>query len=90
MIYADKFGNIITNIKRSDFKKFLGKKDFTAFLKRKKIKRFCSSYSSAKKNIPFFIEGSFGYLEISLKESSALKYFGIKTVRGTKILVKAL
>lgn len=74
IIYLDKFGNIITNIKKSDLK---NSSKFKATLNKKTIKKIYNCYQEAEDNQPFFIEGSFGYLEISLKNKSAKDFFSL-------------
>ncbi|UCC94654.1 MAG: SAM-dependent chlorinase/fluorinase [Candidatus Omnitrophota bacterium] len=78
ILYKDKFGNLLTNITKSQFHTFLGKGNFSAVLKAKKIRKICSFYSQAKKDEPFFIEASTPFLEISLKNGSASEYFTVK------------
>jgi len=88
ILYIDKFGNIVTNIT----KKYLDKIDdggFVARLNNKTIKKFYRTYSDAPSMQPFFIEGSFGYLEISLKGKSARDYFGLKNSNKIIALRKA-
>ncbi len=78
IIYIDNFGNIVTNIKKNDLFSFIKSNKFIAYLKRRTISNIYSSYGEAPVNIPFFIEDSFGYLEISFKQKRADKYFGVK------------
>ncbi len=86
IIYSDHFGNLITNIKKNQLKNFCPNK-FKASLRGKKIRGFSSSYGRADSE-PFFIEGSFGYLEISLKNTSAKEYFKIKDIKNIKVIIK--
>lgn len=88
IIYVDKFGNLVTNIKKGQLKKILGK-NFIGILKNKKIKRIVSCYEKGNPNEPFLIDGGFGYLEISLKNKSARKYFGIKDNVPSKVIIKS-
>lgn len=88
VIYADRFGNLVTNFKKEELDKFLEDKRLNAFLNKKPIKKICSFYAEAKDKEPFFIEGSFGYLEISLKDKSAKEYFGIKDIEKVKVMVR--
>ncbi len=72
---VDKFGNIITNILRKDFINFTGKNNFISYLNGKKITRFYDFYSQAPDSKPFFIEGSSSFIELSIRERSAYRYF---------------
>ncbi|MCD6228652.1 MAG: SAM-dependent chlorinase/fluorinase [Candidatus Omnitrophica bacterium] len=85
IIYIDSFGNLVTNIDRITLEKFIKNRNFVAFLNKKKIAKFCDSYLQGEKE-PFFIEGGFFKLEISLKMKSAKRYF--KAKEGQKIVIK--
>jgi len=86
ILYVDRFGNLVTNIKKKDFLNFTKHRKFIGSLNGKIIKSIYNFYEEAPKGKPFFIEGSFGLLEISLKKKSALKHFRIKSSR--KITVR--
>lgn len=88
VIYADKFGNLITNMTKKQFLDFTKGKDFSAILKNKRIKKLYSFYAQAKDNEPFLIEGSLSLLEISLKNKSAKDYFFVKNINAIKINIK--
>jgi len=88
VIYQDKFGNLVTNLKKKDLVKFLKGKDFIASLNAKKFKKLYSFYEQAKDKEAFFVEGSFSCLEISLKNKSAAKHFGLKKGDRAKIIIK--
>lgn len=90
VIYIDKFGNLVTNIEKSFLQKFLKGKKFRATLAGKKIKTLSGSYVKNRPNEPFFIEGSFGYLEVSLKGESAKNYFKISPDKKTKLIIKKI
>jgi len=78
ILYIDKFGNIVTNITKKDLNKIKSNGSFTARLNNKTIKSIYRTYSDASLMRPFFIEGSFGYLEISLRGKRAKDYFNLK------------
>lgn len=84
IVYIDKFGNLVTNLKRS----ILSGKKFKAELNGKRIEKLYSCYSKAKNNEPFFIEGSFSFLEISLKGRSAQEYFSVKKEKENKLSIE--
>ncbi|MCD6133997.1 MAG: SAM-dependent chlorinase/fluorinase [Candidatus Omnitrophica bacterium] len=86
VIYIDKFGNAILNIKKEDFASFR-----KLYLKTKKglvgleKKTF---YHQAKKGRFFLLEGSFGFLEIALKEDSAASYLKLSVGMKVEIILK--
>ncbi|MBD3264773.1 MAG: hypothetical protein GF375_06700 [Candidatus Omnitrophica bacterium] len=76
VIYADKFGNLVTNIKNIQLERRLKKSSgIEARLNDRIIEDIYVSYFRAKKESPFFVMGSSGYLEISLKADSAKDFF---------------
>ncbi|OQX79347.1 MAG: hypothetical protein B6D56_07285 [Candidatus Omnitrophica bacterium 4484_70.1] len=88
ILYIDSFGNLVTNIKKDAFLNFVKNKKFIAILNGKKIRKLHNFYSQAKSGIPFFIEGSFSFLEISLYLSSAKEYF--KAKEEDTVIIKRL
>ena len=90
IIYADKFGNLITNVTKNQFINFVKGNNFVAYTNGKKIKNMHSYYAQAKINQPFFIEGSFCLLEVSCKGRSAKDYFSLKEEVLPKLTVKRL
>jgi S-adenosylmethionine hydrolase len=74
----DKFGNIITNLKRSH----LGK-DFVIRVAGLSITRFCRSFSEAEPGEFFALEGSTGYIELALNQGSAADRLNVS--RGAEI-----
>ncbi len=76
ILYADKFGNLITNIPTSAARALQGRgstKKLSLSIDGRKTGRFKESYSSVRKGEIFFLAGSLGLLEIAARESSALK-----------------
>ncbi|MBU2103150.1 MAG: SAM-dependent chlorinase/fluorinase [Candidatus Omnitrophota bacterium] len=86
-IHIDVFGNVITNITKKDLVNFIRRKRFKAQLARKKITRLASSYAAAGPG-PFFIEGSFGFLEVSMAHKSAARYFSLRGSRGVPVIIR--
>jgi S-adenosylmethionine hydrolase len=78
----DKFGNIITNLKRSH----LGK-DFVIRVAGLSITRFCANFSEAEPGEFFALEGSMGYIELALNQGSAADR--LKVGRGAQIEVES-
>ena len=66
VLHVDKFGNVITNLKRSH----LGT-DFAIRVAGRSITRLCSSFSDGSPEELFAIEGSTGYIELALNQGSA-------------------
>jgi S-adenosyl-L-methionine hydrolase (adenosine-forming) len=66
VLRIDKFGNIITNLKRSQ----LGS-DFAIRVAGLSITRLCTSFSEAEPGEFFAVEGSTGYIEVALNQGSA-------------------
>jgi len=90
IIYADTFGNLVTNIKEDVFRKFLGSGRFVAYLKNKPIKEMYSYYGCAHDKEPFFIVGSSSFLEVSLNCASAKDYFSLGVIGSQTITVKRI
>ena len=77
VIYTDKFGNLVTNIENRVFWDFIKNGEFISSVNGINIREKVSSYSRGGEKKAFFIEGSCGYMEISLKENSAARHFSI-------------
>lgn len=88
IIYCDAFGNLITNITLQQLLAYAGEGGFIATLKGKTITRVYSFYAQADSEEPFFIEGSFGYLEISLNQRGAKEYFSLESGESPEITIE--
>lgn len=91
IVCMDRFGNLITNISKEQFKDSLlqsKKKVFEIKINNFRIRSLSDSYSFAKDKSLSAIWGSHGYLELFLKEGNAGKEFRIKP--GVKISVAFL
>lgn len=75
IVYIDRFGNLVTNIEKNLFKKFVAGKNFKIKIKDKEIDFLVKSYQAVKTGRPLAIFGSFGFLEISINSGSAKKHF---------------
>jgi len=82
VLRVDKFGNIITNLRRED----LGR-DFTIRIAGRSICRLCSNFSEAEPAEFVAIEGSTGYIEIALNRDSAAER--LNAGRGAEIEVES-
>lgn len=87
VIYTDRFGNLITNIKGDDFQKFTKNKKIALCIKGKKISVVGDSYQSVADGKPLMIKGSSGFMEVSVNKGSAKNYF--KAVNNTPLIVAA-
>lgn len=75
IIHIDRYGNLVTNIGKDLFKRFIEKKKFKIKIKNTKIDSVTKSYQAVRKDQPLAIFGSFGFLEISINSGSAKKHF---------------
>ena len=82
VLRVDKFGNIITNLRRADLRP-----NFTIRVAGLPITRLCGSFSEADPGEFFAIEGSAGYIEIALNQGSAAGRLHIE--RGSEIEVES-
>jgi hypothetical protein len=71
IIYIDRFGNLISNIGKNIFDKFVNKNYYQIIFKDKKIDKISKSYSHVKKGSILATFGSFNRLEISLSRRNA-------------------
>lgn len=81
IIHIDRFGNLITNLKREDVEN-----DFTIEINGKIIEKLLDFYAEAEPDEIFAIFGSADYLEIVAYQNSAQDLLKVKT--GEKIKVK--
>lgn len=66
IVFIDRFGNLVTNLKREDLKS-----DFSAEIGGRKIENLREFFSEAGAGELFMIEGSAGFLEITVFRDSA-------------------
>ncbi|MDH7512302.1 MAG: SAM-dependent chlorinase/fluorinase [Clostridiales bacterium] len=88
ILYADKFGNLITNIPGSAVTALRGcgsAKKLSLFINSTRIGGLKESYASARKGELFFLIGSLGLIEIAARESSA--FDRIKPGRGAAVRI---
>lgn len=81
IIHVDRFGNLITNLKREDVEN-----NFTIEINGKLIEKCFNFYAEAEPDEIFTIFGSADYLEIVAYQNSAQDLLKVKT--GEKIRVK--
>src|SRR5262249_42157363 len=82
VLHIDKFGNVITNLRRAHLKN-----DFSIRSGASSIARLCSSFSEAEHDAIFAIEGSTGYIELAMNQGSAAER--LKVERGAEIEVES-
>jgi S-adenosylmethionine hydrolase len=82
VLRIDKFGNLITNLRRSD----LDSGDFIIRVAGLDVTRLCDTFAEAEAGEFFAIEGSTGYIEIALNQGSAAERLSV--VRGAEIEVE--
>jgi S-adenosylmethionine hydrolase len=81
VLHVDKFGNIITNLRRKDLAS-----GFTIRVAGLPITHFYSNFSEAEPGQLFALEGSTGFIELALNQGSAADK--LKVGRGTEIEVE--
>ncbi|HEY0459753.1 MAG TPA: SAM-dependent chlorinase/fluorinase [Pyrinomonadaceae bacterium] len=83
IIETDRFGNLITNLKREDLPE-----EFTLLIGETRIEKLKSYFAESARGEIFMIFGSAGYLEIAVFKDSAKNLLHAET--GQKILVKTV
>jgi S-adenosylmethionine hydrolase len=83
VLRIDKFGNIITNLRRRDLPD-----DFSIHVAGLEITRLCSNFSEAEPGEFFAIEGSTGFIELALDQGSAANKLNV--TRGAEIEVESM
>jgi len=88
IISVDRFGNIITNIKKTDLNNFIKsrKKEVVFQVGGCKIGGLSEKYTDVKPNKPLVITGSRGYIEIAVNCGDASELFSAKPGDTVKIL----
>jgi len=86
IICIDHFGNATTNISGEEFLKFTRKKEFTASVAQKNLKKLCSTFSYVSKGKPVLIIGSSGFVEFAANQASIAKKWRLRL--GQKVTVK--
>jgi len=83
IIYIDGFGNLISNISREEFDRFIGDEGFKIIVGQEIIRDLSSSYAEAKEGIPLALFNSFQNLEIGMRNISCAKKLSLE--QGAKI-----
>jgi len=89
VIHIDHFGNCVTNFAWKQFQPLLTARSFCLRIKEYEIHQLARTYSEATlpAGEPFAIIGSAGFLEISLRSSSAAREFKITVGDPVKLTV---
>jgi S-adenosyl-L-methionine hydrolase (adenosine-forming) len=72
-VYADDFGNIITNISQTLFLETKNNNTFEIYLPGEKIKTISQTYDDAEEGSPLALFNNFGLLEIAINGGNAYK-----------------
>ncbi len=87
-LYADKFGNIVTNIEATDLPK--GEEEGLGVeIGWARIERLSATYAEVGVGEMLALIGSSGRLEIAVREGSAAARLQLRAVRGTPVKVSA-
>jgi S-adenosyl-L-methionine hydrolase (adenosine-forming) len=90
IIYVDGFGNLVTNIDRGTAERFgtrFRHKSLSVRIKRGAAMRLLDAYGDAPKGVPLAIFGSFGLLEVAIRDGNAAMHFAAGP--GTSVLLIA-
>jgi len=87
VLYADDFGNVMTNITKTEFERHTQGKNFSIMLRRERynIRKIGRSYTSSAQGETVALFNSSGYLEIAIHGGSAHTLLGLNI--GDKITV---
>jgi S-adenosylmethionine hydrolase len=70
ILKVDRFGNVVTNLDWTTFQG-IAQSPFKLKVGRRIVSRYCSTYAEAPAGQLFAIQGSSGYVEVSLNQSNA-------------------
>ena len=87
VLYADDFGNVVTNITKAEFEHHTAGNPFSIMLRRERyhIKKIGRSYTSSAPGETVALFNSSGFLEIAIPGGSAHALLGLNV--GDKITV---
>lgn len=86
VLHVDRFGNAITNIPLSMVRETLGEDHIEAVVGRRQLP-YHRYYAEVRQGRPLALEGSSGFVEISVNRGSAARRFGLKV--GSRVVVRA-
>jgi S-adenosylmethionine hydrolase len=85
ILHIDRYGNLVTGFRTSDVPGIAGQR-FEMKLGDTIVRHYRDAYAGASRGVPFVIEGSSGYLEISVNQGSAA--LDAKVELGSKITLQ--
>lgn len=88
VIYIDRFGNLITNITRQHTEVKAAGNPMKTVIGKKKIVGLSAAYADVRVGSPLVLWGSAGFLEISVNQGDARKYFQAR--RGSAATISFL
>jgi S-adenosylmethionine hydrolase len=86
ILWADSFGNLITNLGRLEYGRELEARPFQIKGKSWKIDRVCRTYGEGRPGGPMALFGSGGFLEISINRGNARNTLGLEAGDSITIL----
>ncbi len=86
VVRVDNFGNLITNISKTDFDILSKDKNFTVQFAREKFRKINSNYHQADQGDCFLIFNSLGFLEIGIYKGRANELLGMEMDSAVNIL----
>lgn len=86
VLSVDSFGNLITNITKKTLESFAGAARVEVFFSAERFTSISQRYSDVARGESLVLFGSCGFLEISMNEGSAVKYF--MTAAGSPVTVR--
>jgi hypothetical protein len=90
VIYLDHFGNLVTNVERAQVSAFAAgfpKRTLTVRIDSKHPMKIFGSYADAPRNSILATFGSFGLLEVAMRDSSAAR--SLRVSAGARVTVSA-
>ena len=91
VLHIDSFGNIITNLKKTDLEKANIKNALTVTLKNVRLKlKLCKAYDEVGPQEPLAVIGSHNLLEISINQGNAANKFRIEAEDKIRLTVPKL
>lgn len=91
VLYTDKFGNLITDIRAGlvdELQERNKKEGLWLLVRKKQVSTFKQNYSSVKKGELLFLVGSLGLIEIAAREDSAAEKLRARVGDDVRIIVK--
>lgn len=86
IIYCDRYGNLISNISRSEFEKFVGNRRFAIHCQTIALDAIVPTYGNAQPGAALALFNSFERLELGIVQGNAQAQFAIPI--GTHIIIQ--